>query len=838
MHSRSFNSLVVWVVLASFLASLMAPVNWGVAAPIVPPAPGPAQNQTDEGTPPLIEPVDGSTPQDAVQDVLEDASGAEGEESPEGLLPITIGDNLGNGAQPEGLPREIGVGDARFLFDRLVPLNAESLVRIAENPELVVYAASEAAPFDAVYVTSVGGATALARYLPERLDAPDMACPAEAVNIGTLDANGTLYIFAGLEFDLSVDALQEVGESNGQPLYIDPTAGEPFPEIFVADANGLLRFVITAGDGRPASLADSLAFAGTLFSFVADVTDQIDPASLTKVGCAGPYPVYADQEDATAANRYVRAGGRLFQFSGEGAPLDAPTEVPTEIPVVEPTAVPTEIPPTEVPPTEVPPTEVPPTEIPPTEVPTDGLTAQATEVPADVPAVPADNATEEPTEVPADAATEEPTVPTEVPAGATAATPGLPADIAEAAAAYGLPPQVEVQNTSYVFTQIDVDIDIEALVEIDVVTVNDLELTIYAEKAFTGVAPVLFCVADDGAVIGRYVPAAATAPTPPAELPATIDVENTTYVFNQVNVDIDIQTLVEVNVIVVQNVELTIYADQNVDGQPSRFFAVAANGQVVGQYVESSLVVTTTQVTPQPTAQLQPPAVVATQAPDAPPPAAVTAEPADTCAGSPGPINDQGIPAYLPNRIQLGGIAYALVGPESPGDAGELTRIGCISGFEILTTDQADRSEVIYLRIAGQGSAADAVYRFEAAVTFNVEFEVTGRPQRITTTEQQFRLIDTWLPSIYSSTTVILFVENAETALPDVFYAVNVYNTVVGEVVGEYRQAEQNAQPSDEIVAAAEAAGINPDLTVDGQRYLLVNVYSPVGTTTNGFVTL
>ncbi|MDQ3656002.1 MAG: hypothetical protein M3457_13110, partial [Chloroflexota bacterium] len=203
MHSRSFKSLIVWVVLASFLASLMAPVNWGIAAPIAPPAPGPAQNQTDEGTPPLIEPVDGSTPQDVPQDAVQDAPEEESEESPEGLLPITIGENLGNGAQPEGLPREIGVGDTRYLFDRLVPLDAGSLILVAESPELVAYAATEAAPFDAVYVTSGDGASTLARYLPERLDAPDVACPAEALNIGTLDAGGTLYIFAGLEFDLS-----------------------------------------------------------------------------------------------------------------------------------------------------------------------------------------------------------------------------------------------------------------------------------------------------------------------------------------------------------------------------------------------------------------------------------------------------------------------------------------------------------------------------------------------------------------------------------------------------------------------------------------------------------
>jgi hypothetical protein len=190
------------------------------------------------------------------------------------------------------------------------------------------------------------------------------------------------------------------------------------------------------------------------------------------------------------------------------------------------------------------------------------------------------------------------------------------------------------------------------------------------------------------------------------------------------------------------------------------------------------------------------------------------------------------LPSYLPTQLQLGGIAYAFAGTQPEDEAGDLTRIGCVGAFEILVTDQADRSEVIYLRNGEQ------LYRFESALTFSVEFEVVGQPQRIGTDEQQFRLVDTWLPSVYSSTTVILFVSDLEATQPEVFYALNVSNNVVGEVIGEYRLAEQNDQPSPDVTAAAEAAGINPDLTIEGRRYLLANVFVPVGTTTNGFVTL
>jgi hypothetical protein len=42
-----------------------------------------------------------------------------------------------------------------------------------------------------------------------------------------------------------------------------------------------------------------------------------------------------------------------------------------------------------------------------------------------------------------------------------------------------------------------------------------------------------------------------------------------------------------------------------------------------------------------------------------------------------------------------------------------------------------------------------------------------------------------------------------------------------------------------ELRARAEEAGTNPDLVLAGSgRYLLVNLWSPIGTTTNGWVTL
>lgn len=813
MLSRSLNTFFAVVLLASLVAGLFGAGSGSRALA-----------QSDDATPPIIQQIDElSTPAEPV------------EQAPESSLDLVPSEDLGDGGQPEGFPREITVGDERYLFDRIVPIATEGLLLVAQGETLTAYATSGEGPFESLFIAATGqGEGNLARYLPERIQTPDVACRSEAAELGQLTAGAAAYVFAGLETDLSVDTLQPVGSSGENPLYADPGVSEPFPELFIADPAGLLRFVIATGDGRPDSLAESLAFDGTRYEFVTDVTDQVDPASLSKVGCAGPYPVLAGQDDADAstASRYVRAGGRLFEFSGDGEPVpaDATPEAPAEaspgVVAEDPTQISFDVPADD-------PTEQPTEE--PTEVPTDEPTEVPTEQPAE--ASP-EEATEVPTEAAVDQPTEEPAAETtEAPEEATEVTADAPADI-ESADEAGLPAQVEVQNTTYIFNQVAVDIDIQTLVQVDVVTVNDVDLTVYARQDVDGAALELYCVAEGGDVIGRYVPLATTVPAPPAELPPNIEIQNTTYVFNEVEVEINIQTLVEVEVVVVQNVELTIYVDRDVQGLPTRYYAATSDGQVVGQYVEASLVASSTRQSPPPTAQLQPPAYVPTQAPDAPPPPAVTAEAATTCGGDPGEINAQGLPSRLPNRIQLGGIAYAFVGTEAHDASGELTLVGCVGAFEVSSIEGVDRSEVLILRFTGPGPASEAAYRFEAAVTYGVEFEITGRAQVISDGERDYRLTQAWQRSLYSSTTVILFTGNPDDASPEMFYAVNVFSTVVGDAIGEYRIAGENDQPSDEMTAAAEPAGLNPDLTVAGQRYLLVNVYIPVGTTTNGFVSI
>ena len=152
------------------------------------------------------------------------------------------------------------------------------------------------------------------------------------------------------------------------------------------------------------------------------------------------------------------------------------------------------------------------------------------------------------------------------------------------------------------------------------------------------------------------------------------------------------------------------------------------------------------------------------------------------------------------------------------------------------STDQADVEEVLYLRTTGS-DADDQVYRFEAAPTFEIEFQITDRPQVVSTGDERYRVEQVWQPSVYSSTSVILFVEDPADPAPEVIYGLDVSDTVVGDAIGEYRLPDDSATP-EEITAAAEAAGLNPDLTINGLLYVLVDVYTPSGTTRNGFMTL
>lgn len=247
---------------------------------------------------------------------------------------IELVDGLGDGGQPEGLRREIVIEGARFLFDRVVPLDRQELTLIAREQETMAYARVAGDPLAPVYLSVPNrGEDELARYLPEALGAPEITCPAEAALSEPLDLEGTTYTFAGTETDVTVNSLQPIGDVGGEPIYADVGREPPFVEVLLASDEGLLRLVRVGEDGRPAPLSGSLAFDGAELVFDADVSDEIDPASLAELGCSPSFPVLAsaDAEPTPSTPLYVLVANRFLRFVAEGATPPVPTSEPVVV---------------------------------------------------------------------------------------------------------------------------------------------------------------------------------------------------------------------------------------------------------------------------------------------------------------------------------------------------------------------------------------------------------------------------------------------------------------------------------------------------------------------------
>jgi len=242
---------------------------------------------------------------------------------------------------------------------------------------------------------------------------------------------------------------------------------------------------------------------------------------------------------------------------------------------------------------------------------------------------------------------------------------------------------------------------------------------------------------------------------------------------------------------------------------------------------------------PTPTPQeRQPRAVVPTLPPEAPPPAVATSA-VTRCSGVPGPIGDVGVPANLPTSLQFGGTGYEFTGTVSAEEAGGLTLLGCVGPFEAFRSDQEGAEDLLYLRLA---NAPDVVYRYEATTSFSVSFEVTDDPRVLTLPgagdqpDIQYNASDPWVRSVYSSVSLILYVADSEVETHDRIFA----NAVDADVVGEYVPEASGEPAPEDVLAAAEEVGVHPVLVLgdSGQRFVLVALWRPFGTTTNGWLTL
>ncbi|HEV2073384.1 MAG TPA: hypothetical protein VGR29_07050 [Thermomicrobiales bacterium] len=237
---------------------------------------------------------------------------------------------------------------------------------------------------------------------------------------------------------------------------------------------------------------------------------------------------------------------------------------------------------------------------------------------------------------------------------------------------------------------------------------------------------------------------------------------------------------------------------------------------------------------PQP---LQPRAVVPTLPAGAPSPAASDRTTDVTCSGETGALDADGVPDRLPTSIQYGGTGYRYTGQIAVADAGSVEAVGCVGGFVIFEPAEEADAGPIYLAL---DESPETLFRFEQARSFTVQSQVADQPRTIDTagTEQQpavrYRAAEPLVRSTYSSLSLIVYVADADIPAPErlLGYAVG------GDVFAEYMLEGTGEQASQEVLAEAETFGVLGEMLLGGQRYVLTSLWTPYGTTTNGWVTL
>jgi hypothetical protein len=314
---------------------------------------------------------------------------------------------------------EIVVDGARYLRDRDVTVNVEPLQQVADengNPVYVKPGGSD--PLGAAYVLPPEGGDQATRYLPEFVGNPDATCPSDLVARETIQGNGATYVAAGPETDMNADQLTEIGTSDDGAIIYAYSPEQPFEEILVAQSQGqgnvpLTRYVMTSPEGVPAPFSDGLTFAGQQFAPAPGAVTSVE--GLTKVGCAGLFPVYAQAPGQPFSTITLQVGDQAVSFQA----LEGDAGV-TAVESTPPPALPTEAVVTPPPAAEIVATP-PATEVPPTATLTPEPTATVTPEPmATATPEPTATATPEPTATatpePTATATPEPTaVPTEAP---------------------------------------------------------------------------------------------------------------------------------------------------------------------------------------------------------------------------------------------------------------------------------------------------------------------------------------------------------------------------------------------------------------------------------------
>ena len=244
---------------------------------------------------------------------------------------------------PAELPREIEVQGIRYSFDLEVDVETQSLVQIdvVQAPEttLNIFVSPDDqgdpdAPVARLYAASVGTGV-VARYVSE---APitstgtieiTAACSAEAnaqTFSTTFENQRYTYTFASIETNISVEELRTttvaaLGDiplaEDGREILVRAGGYPGLAEVFLAGGDQLERYIALNAVGLPVTFND-LIFAETRFRYEAQVSVTITETEFRRIGCSGPFPLYAPVEQAEAVvpltTTFTVIDTRVYQF--------------------------------------------------------------------------------------------------------------------------------------------------------------------------------------------------------------------------------------------------------------------------------------------------------------------------------------------------------------------------------------------------------------------------------------------------------------------------------------------------------------------------------------------
>ena len=206
------------------------------------------------------------------------------------------------------------------------------------------------------------------------------------------------------------------------------------------------------------------------------------------------------------------------------------------------------------------------------------------------------------------------------------------------------------------------------------------------------------------------------------------------------------------------------------------------------------------------------------------------------CVGVIGSMDDDNIPSHLPRQLQFAGQSYAFTEAVSSSDLGEQNEVSCVGPFVVI---EIEGSDTLYLGIQ---NSTQTLYAFEKSAAFTVQAQTydTQTPQRLSMPDTdegpgaKYRAVDPLVPMSYSSVSMVLYVSNADSSTHDRILG----HSVSDDAFGEYVPAGEAEAASQEVIDKAAQHGIPAQFVIGTQQYVLVALWTPFGTTTNGWLTL